>query len=200
MVMPDGKHQMSLALMSRGEELIYVVVGEYVKVEDDASLTGFAGIPSLQNGTSYDFANDPAAGRGDILLHRAGTWSGQLATLDEDLNEGEATDYQEQVQVAGDKLLVNIGGTAFDDKARSMTLATNNWQAWSAQDSEIAGSYSLSGGRALSGNFHHLATSLRVWRREVVSHDGTMKAVLHTWFRGAVRVGVQFGILQLQPT
>jgi hypothetical protein len=119
-----------------------------------------------------------------------------LQTLDEGLNEVASTQYEERWQVANGKWQVRISGSAFDDSPRVMNLRTNDWQAWTEQDSEIAGSYSLSGGRALSGNFHHLATNLRVWRREVVAHDGTYKAVLHTWYRGGNRIGVQFGLLQ----
>ena len=191
MIAPDGKSQMSLGLMSRGEQLIYVVVGEYVRVEDGE----YAGIPALQNGTSYDFIDDPAGGRGELLLHRPGVWQGELATLDGDLQELPSTDYREEVQVAGGKLQATVSGTAFDPNPGKMNLTTNQWQAWTAQDDEIAGSYSLSGGRALSGNFHHLTQNLRVWRREIVSHDGKQKAVLHIWYRGGVRIGVQFGVL-----
>ncbi len=203
MIAPDGKSQMSLGLMSRGEQLIYVVIGEYVRVEDGE----YAGIPALQNGTSYDLQNDPTAGRGELLLHRSGVWQGELATLDGDLNELPATSYRERVQAAGgewqvasSRLRVTVEGTAFDPESRQMNLTTNQWQAWTAQDDEIAGCYSLSGGRALSGNFHHLDQNLRVWRREVVSHDGENKAVVHCWYRGGARVGVQFGLLRFFDT
>ena len=32
----------------------------------------------------------------------------------------------------------------------------------------------------------------------MVSHDGALEAVLHTWYRGGARVGVQFGVLQFE--
>ncbi|MCP5100686.1 MAG: hypothetical protein GY943_34490 [Chloroflexi bacterium] len=197
MVLPGGNKQMSLALMSRGEKLIYVVVGEYNRVDEQNS-----GIPALVNGTSYDLINDPAAGRGNVLLHQSGTWHGQLATLDGDLNAKKATDYTETVHLrdqstASNLIDVEIRGAAFAPDAQHMTLKTNGWEAWSEAGS-LVGSYSLSGGRALSGQFHYLDQQLRVWRREVVSHDGRIKTVVHTWYRGGQRVGVQFGVLNFK--
>lgn len=193
MILPDGNRQMSLGLMSRGEKLIYAVVGEYHRIDE------YDGIPTLVNGTAYDLHDDPTAGRGDILLHRSGTWSGELSTLDGDLNALDSTIYQETVATQNNDLAVNIDGAAFAPGAHPLTLKTNQWEAWSppsdVADSHIFGNYSLSGGRALSGNFHYLQENLRVWRREVASHDGSMKAVVHTWYRGGERVGVQFGVL-----
>jgi len=189
MILPDGNRQMSLGLMSRGEKLIYAVVGEYHRIESE-----YDGIPTLVNGTGYDLHDDPAAGRGEILLHRSGTWSGELSTLDGDLNALESTPYQEAVSNQDDNLSVTIDGAAFAPGAHDMALKTNQWEAWSPPG-DVVGSYSLSGGRALSGNFHYLQENLRVWRREVACHDGSMKAVVHTWYRGGERVGVQFGVL-----
>ena len=40
-----------------------------------------------------------------------------------------------------------------------------------------------------------LREELRVWRREVVSHDGTVKAVVHSWYRGGERLGTAHGVL-----
>ncbi|MEM7114538.1 MAG: hypothetical protein AAF614_19030 [Chloroflexota bacterium] len=189
MVLPDGNRQMSLALMSRGEKLIYVVVGEYNRVDES-----HRGLPDLVNGIAYDLADDPAAGRSEILLHRPGTWRGELATLDRDLVRQEATQYVEMVEADKDNLQVAIAGAAFAPDLQTMRLKTNGWEAWS-KAGDLVGSYSMSGGRALSGNFHYLQQGRRVWRREVVSHDGTLKAVVHVWYRGAERVGVQFGVL-----
>lgn len=189
MILPDGNRQMSLGLMSRGEKLIYVVVGEYLRVEGE-----YDGIPTLVDGTAYDLQDDPAAGRGDILLHRPGTWSGELSTLDGSLNALDSTNYQEIVTAQNDCLSVTIDGAAFAPGAHSFRLKSNQWEAWSPPG-DVVGSYSMSGGRALSGDFHYLQENLRVWRREVVSHDGTIKAVVHTWYRGGERVGVQFGVL-----
>ncbi len=189
MILPDGDKQMSLGLMSRGEKLIYVVVGEYSRVTGE-----YDGIPSLVNGTSYDLADDPAAGRGEVLIQREGQWTGELSTLDADLAPLDATQYQETITKKDIGLDLTISGTAFAPGIQSTTLQTNQWETWSAPGNFV-GSYSMSGGRALSGNFHFLDEQLRVWRREVVSHDGSIKSVLHTWYRGGMRVGVQFGIL-----
>ena len=189
MVLPDGNRQMSLALMSRGEELIYVVVGEYHRVAEDGAVE----IPAFVNGTSYDFADDVAGGRGEILLHRNGRYAGALSSLDGDLKELAATDYSETMS----DLSVGMQGLAFAPGLHSFDLVTNGCQAWTGAG-QVVGSYSLSGGRALSGQFHFLDEQLRLWRREVVSHDGMMKVVVHIWYRGGQRVGVQFGVLDFE--
>ena len=185
-----GDRQMSLALMSRGSQLIYVVVGEYQRV--DSAWQGAN--PILQNGTSFDFAGDPAGGRSEILMQREGEWRGTLSALDGDLNWLGETQYQEITQTTDDGPRTTFIGSHFDPEPRQVDFHTNGWLAWS-KAGEVVGSYSLSGGRALSGEFHHLAQGLRVWRREVISHDGTTKAVVHNWYRGGQRVGVQYGVL-----
>lgn len=189
MILPGGNQQMSLALMSRGDKLIYAIIGEYARPTEESS-----GIPALLNGTAYDLQDDPASGRGEILLHRNGRWQGELSTLDEYLEKLNSTNYEETVQQEGRSLTVRIEGAAFAHQPATMTLTTNGWEAWSAPG-DLVGSYSLSGGRALTGHFHFMQAQLRLWRREVVSHDGRTKAVLHTWYRGGARVGVQFGVL-----
>ena len=197
MVLPGGDKQVSLALMSRGEQLLYVVVGEYNRVTEEIGPVP----PGFVNGTSFDLAGDPTAGRGTVLLHRAGTWRGTLTSLDEKLETAGENSYSETVSRGEGKLRVSVEGSTLDPEPREFELKTEGALAWvSAKDEglEIAGSYSLSGGRALSGQFHHLAKALRVWRREVVSHDGTLKAVLHAWYRGGVRVGVGFGVLAFE--
>ena len=193
MILPDGNRQISLGLMSRGEKLIYAVVGEYQRVDDE-----YSGIPALVNGTAYDLHDDPAGGRGSILLHRNGSWRGTLQTLDGDLEKAGESAYTESVSCNGNRLQMAVSGAAFVEDNGAMALTTNQWEAWS-EAGNLVGSYSMSGGRALSGHFHYLQEQLRVWRREVVSHDGSMKAVVHSWFRGAVRVGVQFGVLAFTP-
>ncbi len=193
MVLPGGDRQMSLALMSRGERLIYAVVGEYSRVQEGE----FEGIPALVNGTAFDLGDDPAAGRGDLLLHRPGLWSGQLSTLDGDLEPLASSDYHEVVRDEANGLQVEIAGSAFAPPPQRFQLRTDNWLAWTPAG-QVTGSYSMSGGRALSGHFHILDHQLRVWRREVVSHDGSRKAVLHTWYRGGQRIGVQFGVLDFE--
>ncbi len=156
MVLPGGDKQVSLALMSRGERLLYVVVGEYNRVAAGASPVP----PGFVDGTSFDLADDPAAGRGEVLLHRAGTWRGTLTGLDERLETAGESSYSEAVSKGEGKLRVSVEGSSLDPKPRDFELKTKGALAWvSARDEglEIAGSYSLSGGRALSGQFHHLA-------------------------------------------
>ena len=201
MVLPDGDSQLSLALMSRGEKLLYVVVGQNNRIDETEdggwkteAPSSVLRPPSFLSGNSYDLAGDPAAGRGQILLHRPGVWSGELAALDGDLQPLAANSYSERVTA---DLHIQLTGMAFVDGMATAVLQTNKWEAWS-EAGDLVGSYSLSGGRALSGHFHFLPTHLRLWRREVVSHDGRHKAVLHTWYRGGERVGVQFGVLEFE--
>ena len=127
-------------------------------------------------------------------------WRGVLRTLDEGLEPTQETSYYEAISITENGLHVTTEGSAFDPEKRSFALRVKDSLAWVPAEEalEVAGSYSLSGGRALSGGFHHLEKALRVWRREVVSHDGTLKAVLHTWYRGGARVGVQFGVLKFE--
>lgn len=190
MILPGDDRQVSLGLMSRGERLLYVVVGEYHRVESAED----APIPELVNGTHFDLTNDPSAGRGEILLQRRGAWRGTLNLLDAQLEPQGSSDYHERIEPLGDHLDLWIEGTGFDPERRQVHLHTDGWQAWSAPGA-VTGSYSLSGGRALSGHFHHHGRELRVWRREVASHDGSSKAVLHTWYRGGQRIGAAYGVL-----
>ena len=60
MVLPDGQTQLSLAQMARGEQLLYVVVGENHRVPEGEGPAQ----PVLVSGTAYDLADDPTAGRG----------------------------------------------------------------------------------------------------------------------------------------
>jgi hypothetical protein len=191
MVLPDGKTQLSLAQMSRGDQLIYTVVGQNDRFPDDEA----APQPKLTSGTSFDLADDPSAGRGEILLHRNGVWRGELMVLDENKIKRGMTKYVEKVKSDKQKVRVEVRGNYFDKLPRRFDLTTNGYLAWTPPNAPVAGSYNLSGGRALSGHFHHLEKSLRVWRREVVSLDGTQKAVVHHWYRGGERVGMQFGVL-----
>jgi len=186
MVLPDGETQMSLALLSRGERLRYVVVGEYEKRDDPDGLP-----PALLTGASIDLEDDPAGGRGAVLLHRSGLWRGVLRDA-----AGHAVDYTESVAQTPEGLAVTIdGGTA----SGSMSLRTDDWQANTRPESDFAGSYSLSGGRALAGTFHHLASGRRIWRREVVAHDGSRKAVLHRAFVGSQPADLLHGVLEFEP-
>ena len=168
--------QLSLALMSRGSQLIYAVVGENNKVIDDTPNP----LPKIVNGTSYDLANDATAGRNNLLMHRAGTWAGELKILDADRKPQGTTIYTETIDA---NLQVDITGNAFVKHHHAFQLMTNDWQAWTPSG-KVVGSYSLYGGRALSGDFHYLDDELRVWKREVINGEGTQKAVVHTWYQG----------------
>lgn len=193
MVLPEGNVQISLGLMSRGEHLKYVVVGQYNRLMGD----GPTSAPALVDGAACDMGDDPTAGRGELLLHRPGTWSGELSVLDGERQPQGQTAYRETIEgVSGQTLTVTTEGHGFDAERRCFELTTNGWEAWTRPDQPVTGTYNLSGGRALSGQFHHLDAHLRLWRREAVTHDGTRKAVVHTWYRGGERVGVQFGVLE----
>jgi hypothetical protein len=187
----DGNLQLSLAQMSRGEHLMYVVVGQNDRVPEDSPNPQ----PTVVSGTHYDLHDDPACGRGEILLHRAGAWRGELTALDENRKPLGIFSYSEKINA---DLQVTLEGGAFDPVARRSSLVTNNWQAWTTEDSEIVGSYSLSGGRALSGQFYHREAHLRCWRREVATLDGKRKAVLQHWYRGGQRIGSQFGVMEFE--
>ena len=202
-ILPGGQKQLSLALMSRGEQLLYTVVGENTRVVPDALPPP---LPML-NGTAYDRRDDPNAGRGASLLHRPGMWSGTLSAVDASLEPLRHSIVSQSVSLKIEKsqdiraltsLKIDTVGGCFDSADSHIMLHSNGHQAWS-ELGDVVGSYSLWGGRALSGVFHHLSRQLRVWRREVVAHDGTYKVVLNLWYRGGVRVGVEYGVLTYQP-
>lgn len=188
MVLPDGATQLSLAQMARGDRLLYAVVGQNERVADGDATAW----PGLVSGTAHDLAADPAAGRGALLLHRPGEWVGPLTILDAARQPAGTAGYRECVTAA---LRVSVAGGGFAAEPHDYSLVTDGWQAWTPAGS-VVGSYSLSGGRALSGDFHYLAHGLRVWRREVVTHDGARKAVVQHWYRGGARIGSQFGVLE----
>lgn len=185
MILPDDQTQVSLALMSRGEELLYAVVGENKRIEDDGPI-----IPHLVSGTSYDLADDPTGGRGSSFLFRSGLWSGMVTSLDASRHILGTTNYEERV----DDACVTISGS-WDDMRYSYQLQSNGWQAWTPTSGEAVASFSLYGGRALSGQFYDVARGLRCWRREVVTSDSLAKAIVHIWYRGDERLGYQFGLL-----
>lgn len=187
----DEDLQLSLALMSRGECLLYVVVGQNERVPTDAVHPQ----PTLVSGTHYDLVHDPTAGRGVLLLHRPGCWRGELLGLDENGAVQGRAPYVEMVTVTETGLSIVREGGHFDPAARTLPLRSNGWQAWTATEAEVVGSYSLSGGRAASGQLYHRAARLRCWQRSVATLDGSRKAVVQHWYRGGCRVGVQFGVL-----
>jgi hypothetical protein len=188
----DGDLQLSLAQMSRGEHLLYVVVGQNERVPDDAVNPQ----PTLVSGTHYDLQDDPTAGRGVILLHRAGCWQGELRGLDADGRSLGVAAYTERV-MPGDpgRLSVSVAGGHFDPTPRQLDLLTDGRRAWATATSAVVGSYSLDGGRAASGQLYHRDAHLRCWLRSVVTLDGRRKAVVQHWYRGGRRVGTQFGVL-----
>lgn len=196
----DGNLQLSLAQMSRGEHMMYVVVGQNDRVPVDSPNPQ----PTVVSGTHYDLHDDPACGRGEILLHRAGTWHGEMTALDENRKPLGNFPYTEICQPSNlqssnlQTFNLQLQGGAFDSVTHHFSLSTNGWQAWATDDSEIVGSYSLSGGRALSGQFYHREAHLRCWRREVVTLDGKRKAVVQHWYRGGQRVGSQFGVMKFE--
>jgi len=187
----DGNLQLSLAHMSRGEHLMYVIVGQNDRVPDETPVPQ----PQVVSGTHYDLSEDPAAGRASLLLHRPGMWQGELTAFNERRESLGQFTYLETRQGAH----LHLQGGAFDPAPRHITLHTNQWQAWTSADSDVVGSYSLSGGRALSGQFYHRAVRLRCWQREVVTLDGTRKTIVQHWYRGGERIGSQFGVLTFQP-
>ncbi len=165
---------------------------------------------------------DPAAERGRPLLLRAGCWSGRLHRLDADLvpagmiehsetvaspedavnppggNQlGGAANWEQPVGQGGDSQAIEMTGLGFASDA-SFTLVSNGLEVWTPVG-DVVGSAILGGGRGLSGHFHHMADGLRVWRREVASLDGVLKAVLYLWYRGEQRLGAVYGTLQFDP-
>ena len=187
----DENLQLSLAQMSRGEHMMYVIVGQNDRVPDSSPNPQ----PTLTSGTHYDLQDDPSSGRGEVLLHRAGQWVGSLTALDQARKELGNFDYAEKITP---DLNVTFEGGSFDNALRKMKLNSNQWQAWATDEADIVGSYSLSGGRALSGQFYYRESHLRCWRRDVVTLDGTRKAVVQHWYRGGERIGTQYGVLNFE--
>ena len=190
----EGGMQLSLALLSRGAQGTYVVVGEYHRQPEG---DGGGGLPAFVAGSSYDLGDDPTAGRGVRLLERPGRWSGELAVLDEDLSPTGTTEWRESVRPGDDSLHLALSGTAFAADA-SMSFTTTGWQHFTGSG-PVVGSASVWGSRALSGDLLYIDEGLRLWRREVACHDGTRKGVVHHWYRGDRRIGVTHGVLDFEP-
>ena len=196
MVLPDGQRQLSLALIHRGERLHYVVVGEYQRQTNPTRPTPPAAVPMDPDA----LAGDLTAGRGEILLQRPGTWRGELTLLDADLAPAGTVSYTEAVTADPDSGQLNVDLTGVHFAADGAhTLSTNGLEAWTPKG-DVLGGYSLSGGRGQSGSFLHHRDEARVWRREVAALDGTMKGVVHTWYRGEDRIGAAYGALLFQAT
>ncbi len=176
MVDPAGDRQLSLALLSRGEQLRYAVVGENVRIEAD-EVPSFVAIGSL--------------------LDRFGTWSGTLATTDGSLVAGAGLAVIETVDGPTTTTIgLAVGGVALE---MAVTLASDGPTAWTAAG-DVVGSWSIYGGRARVGTFVHTTARLRVNVREVVAADGSRKAVVQQWFRGGRRVAVIHGFLEFAAT
>ena len=191
--LPSGDRQLHLSIMSRGEQPLYTIVSESCLVPDN----GQANIPGLISGASYDLAQDPTTGRGVSLIHRDGTWRGEVRTFNADLQLIEERSFEEQLHRVDDQWQWSLRGSLAPDHL-SATLRTDDWLAWSDMGDTV-GSYSLYGGRAISGYMNHISSGLRVWRREMCTSDGLTKAILHTWYRGGQRVGAQQGFLTFNP-
>jgi hypothetical protein len=192
-LMVAGDRQYSLALMSRGEQVIYAIVGENQRITSENPQPDL-----LLSGTSYDLADDPTAGRDVILLHRPGRWSGTLKAFDQTKT---CLSEREYLQNITPDLQIEHSGSAFADadaNAYHYCLHSNGWQAWTPSGT-VVGSYNLMGGRALSGTFYHQEQQRRCWRREVVAQDGESKAVLYLWYRGAQWIGYEYGVLHFTP-
>ena len=184
LVLPDGEKQLSLALMSRGEQPLYCVVVENDRLPESATAAEAPGVAARATD-----APEP-----ELLLHRLGRWRGSLSVSGRQLERP----YEEKIEGMDDGLRVSFEGGFYAPEPVTVELKTRDQQAWSGPG-ELVGSYSLFGGRALAGTFHRTSRELRLWRREVATRDGTRKAVLHHWYRGQERVGTEYGVLELEP-
>ena len=193
MVLPDGTHQLSLALLSRGDRLRWTVVGEYRRQLDRSDPVP----PPIVPMDPETLRDDPAAGRGELLLLREGRWSGQLHRLNADYQPSGTADYSETVVPQDGSWEIELSGADYSS-GLAFTLLSDGWTAWTPVGN-LMGSGTLCGGRGFSGQFHLHDEGLRVWRREVASRDGTMKAVLHIWYRGEQRLGAAYGALAFEP-
>ncbi|MGI9608502.1 MAG: hypothetical protein ACR2P0_20395, partial [Acidimicrobiales bacterium] len=136
MVLPDGSRQLSLALISRGEVLQYVVVGEYLRQTDPSKPEPPTAVPM----NPVELEGDLTAGRGEVLLHRPGQWSGDLTLLDADLTPTGSITYRETIEPHGGELAVSLSGLSFARDA-SYTLITAGAEAWTPVG-DVLGSYS----------------------------------------------------------
>lgn len=210
MVLPGGGVQLSLALLSRGEQATYTVVGEYERRPaadpPGVSVTGSSTIPpAVASGAvpeAGERGTEPEQERSGAVLERPGTWSGTLELIGPDGDVLGTAGYRERVArvgaaVHGGRLEVALTGTGFADDA-VITLCTDGRQRWTG-GGDVVGSESVWGGRALAGTLLFGRDRLRLWRREVARRDGSAKGVLHMWYRGGTRVGVAHGVLEFAP-
>ena len=187
MVLPNERTQLSLALLSRGEQTAYTVVGEYHRSLDEE------GEDAQGQPEEAEQAVHPA------LLLRPGTWSGTLKTLDVYLASAGQSNYSEHTARDDDgRLIVSTPNSEFASGAE-IVLSVDEQGLWSAPG-DITGSASIWGGRALAGQFLYVKDGLRLWRREVVTRCGTLKGVLHAWYLGGSRIGTSYGTLEFTPS
>lgn len=192
MLAPDGQRQLSLALMSRGEQLLYVVVGENARMSSGQAEVN---IP-LVNGCSFDLGKDPKAGRSEHYLLRPGYWEGELTSLTSDALKSVVQPVRQTLKSIGDHgYSYSLEGGVAGQKPLEARVHSNAWQEWSEAGS-LVGSSSFYGGRALSGQWHHLPSARRLWRREVVAADGLYKAVLQVWYEGENKIASEWGFLR----
>lgn len=173
LVLPDDQRQLSLALMSRGEQLQRAVVGQ----NDRVGACAVTAEPDTAD------------------VHATGTWRGQLTALGADLGVRGQHPYEQTFTPTDGGVVMRTVGGGFAPEPAEVDIAIDGAHAWT-RSGGMFGSYSLCGSRALSGDLHRDAEELRVWRREVVSRDGSMKAIVHNWYRGGERVGVEVGVLE----
>jgi hypothetical protein len=193
MMTPDGQKQVSLALMSRGEHLLYAIIGENTRAQLNEPLDP----KSLISGAACDLEKDPAAGYSEVLLHRAGLYEGEISTTLEGDKGTQALAMRQSISVKNNEIESRVEGSQFLSTPTQCRLKTNNWQAWTEAGSFV-GSYSMYGGRALSGIFHDLSKNIRVWRREVVTTNGAIKCLVNIWYEGEKKIGCEWGFLRFR--
>ena len=203
MVLPNGTTQLSLALLSRGEQTAYTVVGEYHRSLDgdgEGDAQDQAGQADAEEGAeaAEEGLNSKTDADAAPLL-RPGTWSGMLKMLDLYLGSVGQTSYSEHTTRDDQgRLIVSTPDSDFASGAE-IALSCDEQGLWSAPG-DITGSASIWGGRALAGQFLYVKDGLRLWRREVVTRCGNLKGVLHTWYMGGSRVGTVYGTLEFTPS
>ena len=108
MVLPGGGVQLSLALLSRGEQATYTVVGEYERHQaadpPGVSVTGSSTIPpAVASGAvpeAGERGTEPEQERSGTVLERPGTWSGTLELIGPDGDVLGTAGYRERVEQA----------------------------------------------------------------------------------------------------
>ncbi len=188
MTLPSGTRQLSFALISRGEQLKYMVVGESLRhAAEHASPPSFEAMDPDKIGT------DLTAGRGEMLLWRSGTWAGDLALFDDNLEPVGFSRCVERTFGAGVSQTVEVSGLHWTSDVRYDVTRDANTSF--APTGNFVGSSTAAGGRAASGTFLHCGDNRRLWKREVCASSGVEKAVLHLWYEGDRRVGAATGVL-----